>query len=290
MLNAPHLVERVTTALAVTSHWPMGNVAAGVVDASGTTIVIGDRQRRFEVASLTKPVVALALLVAVEERSLDLDEPFPGAHSGCTLRHLLAHTGGYPFDTDHPLAPPGSTRIYSNTGFEIIAAGLTAQTGIDIGTYLREAVLEPLHMVQTDLRGSPGGGLVSSLDDLLGFLHEVLTPTLIDSTTRDEALRPQWPDLAGIVPGVGRFEPCPWGLGFEIAGDKAPHWTGRRRSTRTAGHFGAGGSMMWVDPAREIGLIALSDRAFGTWAAEAVRAWAELSDAIIDAVDQGRDR
>ena len=290
MLRAPQLVERVTTALAATSRWPVDNVAAGVVDAAGTTVVIGDHHRRFEVASLTKPVVAHAVLIAVEERVMDLDQPVPGAQDGCTLRHLLAHAGGYPFDADHPLAPPGTTRIYSNTGYEMIAAGLTEQTGLDIGTYLREAVLEPLDMDQTELRGSAGGGLISSLGDLLGFLEDVLTPTLIDSTTRDEALRPQWPDLAGIVPGVGHFEPCPWGLGFELAGDKAPHWMGRSRSARTAGHFGAGGSMMWVDPTRQVGLVALSDRSFGTWAAEAVRSWAQLSDAIIDAVDQGRDR
>ena len=40
----------------------------------------------------------------------------------------------------------------------------------------------------------------------------------------------QFADLAGIVPDVGRFDPCPWGLGVEIRGNKAPHWTGRANS------------------------------------------------------------
>ncbi len=256
-----------------------------MIDSSGTIATIGDRQHRFEVASLTKPVAALGVLVAVEERVVDLDGQFPGAQSGCTLRHLLAHTGGYPFDARHPVALPGTARIYSNTGFEIIDAGVSRLAGIGTATYLREAVLEPLSMDRTALDGSAAGGLISCVDDLLSFCAQIISPTLIDTATLNDALMPQWPDLAGIVPGVGRFEPCPWGLGFEIAGDKAPHWMGRCRSARTAGHFGAGGSMMWVDPSRRLGLVALGDRPFGTWAAEAVRSWAALSDSIIDAVD-----
>lgn len=284
-MSAHLFADGVSAALSATHDWPVDHLAVGVIDPSGTVSTIGDRQRRFEVASLTKPVVALGVLVAVEERAVDLDEPFPGAQAGCTLRHLLAHTGGYPFDSEHPVARPGTARIYSNAGFEIIDAGLSRLAGIDTATYLHEAVFEPLAMDRTTLDGSAAGGLVSCVDDLLAFCAELLSPTLIDTATRNDALMPQWPDLAGIVPGVGRFEPCPWGLGLEIAGDKAPHWMGRRRSARTAGHFGANGSMMWIDPSRSLGLVALGDRPFRTWAADAVRSWAALSDSIVDAVD-----
>ena len=79
--------------------------------------------------------------------------------------------------------------------------------------------------------------------------REMLRPTLVargDGGRRDHGR--SIPDLAGIVPGVGRFDPCPWGLGFEIRGAKSPHWTGRTNSPRTFGHFGGAGTMMWVDP------------------------------------------
>ena len=79
------------------------------------------------------------------------------------------------------------------------------------------------------------------------FLAELQRPTLLDDDQR-RRYRPQFPDLAGIVPGVGRFDPCPWGLGFEIRGRKSPHWTGRTNSPATFGHFGGAGTMMWVDP------------------------------------------
>ena len=45
----------------------------------------------------------------------------PVGQPGCTLRHLLAHAGGYPFDGAEPIARPARARIYSNTGIELAA-------------------------------------------------------------------------------------------------------------------------------------------------------------------------
>jgi hypothetical protein len=42
---------------------------------------------------------------------------------------------------------------------------------------------------------------------------------------------------------------------------------------------------MWIDPDRSAGLAVLTDRAFGTWAARAVRAWSQISNDVIDAID-----
>jgi len=42
--------------------------------------------------------------------------------------------------------------------------------------------------------------------------------------------------------------------------------------------------MMWVDPAAGAGLVALTDRPFDDWAVEALRAWPELSDAVVAAL------
>ena len=267
-------------ALELVSAWPVPHVAAAVV-AGDTTILgtRGDTEHRFRLASLTKPLAAWAMLVAVEEGSVHLDAPV--GQPGCTLRHLLAHAGGYPFEGTEPVAAPAHRRIYSNSGIELAADHVAAATGMSFAEYLAEAVLVPLGMTNCDLAGSPAHAAWATVGDVSRFLAEVQRPTLLDASTAAEAIRPQWPDLAGIVPGVGRFDPCPWGLGFEIRGEKHPHWTGRTNGAATYGHFGGAGTMMWADPDAGCALVALTDRSFDDWSIDALRAWPELSDAVV---------
>jgi CubicO group peptidase (beta-lactamase class C family) len=91
----------------------------------------------------------------------------------------------------------------------------------------------------------------------------------------------QFPDLNGIIPGVGRYTPCPWGLGFEIRGTKQPHWTGTTNSTSTFGHFGGAGTFIWVDPAQGVACLVLTNRPFDKWADEALHLWPSFSDAVL---------
>ena len=147
--------------------------------------------------------------------------------------------------------------------------------------YLRDAVFVPLDMRSTALRGSAAHGVRSTLADVCRFLGEVMRPTLIHADTAADARRTHYPTLAGIVPGVGRYDQCPWGLGFEVRGTKQPHWTGTHNSPRTFGHFGGAGTMFWIDPDRDLGLVALADRNFDEWATAALSAWPELSDAVL---------
>ena len=105
-------------------------------------------------------------------------------------------------------------------------------------------------------------------------------PRLLAPETLDRATSPVFADLAGVLPGFGRQEPNPWGLGFEIRGDKQPHWTGRLNSPATFGHFGRSGTFVWVDPVASVALVVLTDRAFGPWSAEA---WPRLSDGVLGA-------
>ena len=51
-----------------------------------------------------------------------------------------------------------------------------------------------------------------------------------------------------MLPDYGRFSPLDWGLGVELKGEKAGHWSGDRTSPRTFGHFGGSGTFLWVDP------------------------------------------
>jgi CubicO group peptidase (beta-lactamase class C family) len=270
------------TALERTAEWPVPHVSAMVVGVEGVLDAIGDLSREYRLASIAKVITSWAVLIAVEEGIVDLDAPV--GQPGCTLRHLLAHAGGYPFDGDEPIARPGSRRIYSNTGIELAAATVEQAAGLPFATYLAEAVLAPLGMNATELRGSPAHGMWSTADDLSRFTAELLRPTLLAPATASDAVTVQFPELAGIVPGVGRFDPCPWGLGVEIRGTKAPHWTGTRNSPDTFGHFGGAGTFLWVDPhAAESALacIALTDRAFDEWATQALSLWPALSDAVL---------
>lgn len=268
-------------ALELVETWPVPNAAAVTVAADGRVLgEFGDVERPFMLASLTKMLTAWAVLVATEEGLLALDDPV--GQPGCTLRHLLAHAGGYSFDGPDPITSPNRRRIYSNTGIEVAAGAVVERSGMAFDEYLGGAVLQPLEMSRSELVGSPAHGLRSTARDIGRFLAELQRPTLLSEATAADAVRPQFPALAGIVPGVGRFDPCPWGLGFEIRGQKSPHWTGRTNSPETYGHFGGAGTMAWVDPNARGALVALTDRAFDEWSIDAMRCWPALSDAVVE--------
>ena len=222
-------------------------------------------------------------MVAVEEGVIDLDQPLRHvtAPEGATMRHLLSHAGGFAFDGAQPIAEIERSRIYSNTGFERAADELSAAASMPFADYLSEAVLVPLGMTATALRGSPAHGIAGTLADMITFVSELRRPRLLARSTVDEMIRPQYPSLGGIVPGVGRFDRCPWGLGVELHGDKSPHWMGRANSAATFGHFGGAGTMMWVDPRADVGVVALTDRRFDEWSREALQLWPAFSDAAL---------
>ena len=79
-------------ALASVADWPVETAAVGVVtiDRTGGPATaaglgsIGPEDRGFPWASVTKPATALAVLVAIEEGTLSLDDPAgpPGRPSG----------------------------------------------------------------------------------------------------------------------------------------------------------------------------------------------------------------
>lgn len=225
---------------------------------------------------MTKPVVAVAALVAVEDGSLDLDGA--AGPPGSTVRHLLAHASGLPLDGGPPISAPGRRRIYSNSGFELLADLVAERSGVLFAAYLAGTVVEPLGL-SAELHGSPASGLRGTLHDLLALGAELLEPTLLAPETLGEATSVAFPGLAGVLPGFGRMEPNDWGLGFELRDGKAPHWMGARNSPRTFGHFGASGTFLWVDPDAGVACACLTDLEFGDWAREA---WPRLSDAVLE--------
>ena len=120
-----------SAALNLIADWPVPTAAAAVVAPSGVLAVYGDVAREFRLASVTKPLVARAVQVAVEEGVVDLDTP--AGPPGSTVRHLLAHASGLAMQSAEVLAEPGSRRVYSNYGFQVLAelvqAHLLSPTG-----------------------------------------------------------------------------------------------------------------------------------------------------------------
>ena len=267
------------TALDVISHWPVDSAAAAVIGPAGVLAGHGDLGRAYPLASVTKPLVARAAQVAVEEGVLDLDTP--AGPPGATVRHLLAHASGLAMHSAETVARPGTRRVYSNYGFTVLAETVQAQAGIAFGRYLAEAVFEPLGMDASRVDGGAaeaGFGAVSTVADLAAFAGDLLRPRTVSAQMHAEATSVQFPGLSGVLPGFGMQRPNDWGLGFEIRDGKSPHWTAAENSPATYGHFGQTGTFIWVDPARELALVVLTDRDFGDWAKPL---WPALSGGVL---------
>ena len=268
--------------------WPVGQAGVAVVSGSGVeTATLGEvtGDDRFEVASVTKLMTALAALAAVESGRIELDQPVPEGGDGVTLRHLLAHAGGHPFEPPGRARPPEQRRIYSNLGFRILAEAVADAAGTTFPTWLDSSVLHPLEMTGTELvhrrgiDGDPAAGAASTLDDLTRLARCLLDrgAPVVGPDLFAEATSVQFPGLAGLVPGVGRFDPCDWGLGFELHDGKRPHWMGDRRSPSAFGHFGASGCFLWVDPDANLAAAAVTDRNFDDekWAMATWPGWSD---------------
>jgi CubicO group peptidase (beta-lactamase class C family) len=262
--------------LALVDGWGADHAAVAVVDGAGGIHRHGPIDWVTRIASVAKLLTTYALLVAVEERAVGLDDLV--GPPGATLRHLLSHAAGYGFDGPEPVAPVGARRIYSNTGIEVAAGHLESATGVPFPIYLSEAVLDPLGMHATELRGSPAHAVWSSVTDLLAFVGELRSPQLLAAETLTEAVSVQFPGLAGILPGVGRFDPLDWGLGFERNFGRPGHWAGGGHRRQTFGHFGGAGTFLWVDPSDGCAAVCLTDRGFGAWA---MSAWPRFHEDLL---------
>jgi len=134
-------------------------------------------QTRSCLASLTKPIVAVAAMMLARPGRLAYDDPlskylpgFTDAVGAVTLRHLLSHTSGIPdypqLNVDHPgvtnaeiLAalrklvrpsfPPGQKYEYSNSGYVLMALVIEAVSGQPLPRFLEARIFEPLGMAAT---------------------------------------------------------------------------------------------------------------------------------------------
>lgn len=127
----------------------------------------GDRvtpQTLFEIGSISKSFVAIAILQAAEEDRIDLHKPVTdylpwlkvdSKFAPFTTHHLLSHTSGLPavpllmrvaFTTLRTVAEPGTLFLYSNIGYVLLGFLLETIDKRPFGETLRKRVLEPLGM------------------------------------------------------------------------------------------------------------------------------------------------
>jgi len=216
--------------------------------------------------------------------------------------------------------PPGTELIYSNTGYGILSRVAEAVTGQDFWDVTWENVFEPLELHDTiarpgpeldrriarilDVYGQgrpteaynsqywrdlaiPWGGLYGSADDAVRFAATFLRhgDGFILPELANEMITDQVHGLPGEVQAARvKWPVAYWGLGWEIKGAKAKHWTGNLTSPQTFCHFGAAGTLLWADPTIDLAAAIFANRAtFHLWPFVPPR-WATLSDALVEAV------
>ncbi len=229
--------------------------------------------------SVTKPLAALATLIAIDRGYLRLDDA--AGPEGATVRHLLAHASGLPFEDGGPVQHPGQRRVYSNLGFETLAGYVSDAVDTDFPVWVREVILKPLEMSSVEFHGSAAYAAGGSTLDVLALGLELLTPTLLDADLAEQARTVQFPGLAGVLPGFGNQTRNDWGLGYEIRGGKSPHWTASSANPATFGHFGQSGSYLWVDPDARLTAAFLGAEPFSAEVHGAL--WPRLHEEILTA-------
>ena len=277
-------------------------------------------QRRYLVASLTKPITAMAIVKLAAEGELSLAEPFntflPGFKRAdlrrTTVRHLLTHTSGFPdmlpnntqlraehasldefvgqaADADLDFHTATDCR-YSSVGFLLLGAVVEVITGQSLGMFLRSQFFEPLQMNDTWLGmstqqaqkilptvlpsilpewqpdaedwgwnshywrtlGAPWGGMISSARDL-GRYAEMMLRRGCDGNGRQ--LLPESAVLAAVSDQTAALSAQrdyaglrrAWGFGWRREWPSHSASFGDFVSTETVGHWGATGTMMWMD-------------------------------------------
>jgi CubicO group peptidase (beta-lactamase class C family) len=154
--------------------------AAGYGMANVELSVAATQHTVYELASMTKPFTALAIMLLLHDGKLSLDDPvvryvveLPHAWRSVTIRHLLTHTSGIPNHTDLPVIvndesrdytraemlaflaavpvefPPGKRWAYNNSGYFLLGLVIEKAAGQSYEQFLSERIFQPLQMTAT---------------------------------------------------------------------------------------------------------------------------------------------
>lgn len=268
----------------------------------------------FDLASLTKVVGTTTAAMILEERGmLNLDRPVveylpqfdDSAKAEITVRMLLTHQGGMEAFAAlyqdfsgreqyleqinaRPLEyEPGTSTIYSDWDFVIMALVIEEITGMPLHWFLEDEVFGPLGMTDTGFRPDLNlrdriaatevddrrGGLIwGQVHDPNAFaLGGVAGHAGLFSTAHDLAIFAQMMLNGGEYAGVRILHPATiarWtsrqgpdasrALGWDTPSGRSS--AGTYSSARSFGHTGYTGTSMWMDPERGIFTILLTNR------------------------------
>jgi CubicO group peptidase (beta-lactamase class C family) len=150
--------------------------ASGYGMANVETNSLATPETVYKAASLSKPFIAAAILLLMQEGQIGLDDKLskylegsPETWKEITVRHLLTHTSGIVRDpTDyHPYSeqtitnvirsvypvplsfPPGDKWLYSNVGYYALAEIITRVSGKPWDEFIAERLFAPAHMTST---------------------------------------------------------------------------------------------------------------------------------------------
>jgi serine beta-lactamase-like protein LACTB, mitochondrial len=284
--------------------------SVGIADIENNVTV--STSSLYRIASISKPITAVAILQLWERGLVSLDTDarsyipnFPAKRYKFTIRQLLNHTAGIrnykegEFDSkkfyattdealklfayDSLIFEPGTKYAYTSLGYNLLAAIIEKVSKISFENYLNNNVFLPAEMKSTQVdkqreiilnrvRGyeknaerkfvnAPladlsikiaGGGILSTVNDLLLFSKALLENRLLKQSTLDLMIR-----RSKLVNG----EEIDYGLGFFLAF--------KNDSLKYFSHNGAGtgfSSMLIIDPKQKnasVHFINIRDRNLG---------------------------
>ena len=142
----------------------------------------------YRLASVSKPITAVGIMLLADRGLIDLDEPANtylgeqkivarvGDAKDVTIRRLLAHRGGLPqhYNLIHAneayvrrgldetialygqaMLPPGTTHRYSNVGYAVLERIIEIQTGKSYEEFLSDELFAPLDMATAGVVTEP---------------------------------------------------------------------------------------------------------------------------------------
>ncbi|UII30083.1 beta-lactamase family protein [Fulvivirga ulvae] len=160
----------------------------------------------FRIASVSKGFSSILATLLVQDTLIDLDDPianylkYPlsGSANNITIRHILSHTAGFPYQAYSTLVEdelprdtmiskllkiplsrlPGEIHSYQNVAYSIIEVVMESASGKPFSTLMHERIFDPLEMTHSTLSYD---SMISSDNIALphGYRHGQFVPTIV---------------------------------------------------------------------------------------------------------------
>lgn len=212
---------------------------------------------------------------------------------------------------------PGTQVRYQSMGIAMLAEVVHQLSGMELRAFLRKEVFEPLGMRETSLGwraemqdcvaavrlspeqartdwnwntpywlgfGAPWGGLITSPADFSRFCRMMLGGGTLDGVRvlSPGSVRAMTSNQLAAMPDIPEADRrCrPWGFGWRLQWPGQPESFGDLLGPRTYGHWGASGTLCWIDPDAEAFFILFTTQPM----ADEGRLLARVSNAVAAAI------